>query len=120
MPTCSAPRIHPDREFAAFIDACAQALDAAGFSGRPSTDADREFGAFVDACSCAFDAATLLAMAFAQGRGSALAEAAQVPSPSTSADRHARYKAGIRKPPARRSAVADRVQREAQAWGWSR
>ena len=84
----------------------------------PMTDADRDFAAFVDACSQALDALALMALAFAQGRGSALAELARVPSPSSSADRHARYSAGMRTPPRRRAAREAQVRREAAAWGW--
>jgi hypothetical protein len=84
----------------------------------PLTAADLEFGDFVDACVCAFNAAFIVSLAFAQGRGTALAQAAHVPAPTTSADRHARYSLGIRTPPPRRSASEARVLREARAWGW--
>ena len=82
------------------------------------TREDFTFAAFIEACDAMLTIASL-AHAFAQGRGSALAEVARVPSPSSSADRHRRYSAGIRKPPARSTSRRGDQQREAaKAWGF--
>lgn len=82
---------------------------------RAMTREDFAFAAFIEACESMLTIASL-AHAFAQGRGSALAEAARVPSPSSSADRHRRYSAGVRTPPMRRPCERNRA--EAAKWGW--
>lgn len=82
---------------------------------------DHDLARFIDAITAQIDALALAWIAFAQGRGSAFAELAHVPAPSSRADRHARYSAGVREPaPRRRSTLEERTAREAAAWGWSR
>lgn len=87
----------------------------------PTAD-DLAFAAYCDTLGAEIDTTLILAfmqLAYAQGRGSALAEAARVPAPSSSADRHARYSAGIREPaPARESAADRRAREQARAWGF--
>lgn len=83
---------------------------------------DHEFARFIDALEQQLDAAAaqqLVALAYLVGRGSVFSEISLVPDPSTSADRHARYSAGIRQP--KRSREADRqaqIKQRAALWGW--
>ena len=93
----------------------------------PMTDRDTEFGAFCDSILNAIERAEramvaaaieMMRLAYAQGRGAALAELSRVPAPTSAADRRARYSAGIREPRGGRESAADRRAREqARAWG---
>lgn len=92
----------------------------------PLSPSDHDFARFIDACTRALDEAAaeqaaraLVALAYTMGRGSALSEFAAMPDPSTPADRHLRYSAGLRMP-APRSELKSQAdaRREAQAWGF--
>jgi hypothetical protein len=87
----------------------------------PLSPQDHDFARFIDACTLAFEIAPWMFIARAVGRGEAFAEVAHVPEPSSKADRHARYSAGIRKPAPRVETHSQTQARaEARAWGFTK